>query len=285
MCSGWNHLLRYIFNMIYPIYCAVTKPENGLNHELRREQVILSLTSFPARLHLVHYCIRSLLKQTYKPDKIIIWLSEEECKSIAIPKKLAMLRQYGLEIRYVPDNLKPHKKLYYARKQFPDAIIVTVDDDVIYERRLIEKLMNAHIQHPECVCCVMAHEITLRDGQPDLYDHWNGGAVGKSGTSNFYLALGVGGVLYPPNCFDTEYFDVSLIKDLALSADDLWLKATELRLGIPVCKIAPYYKIPYIIGGSQKVALGRINNGQKRNDVVMKKLCDHYGFEWEKLRV
>ncbi len=74
------------------------------------------------------------------------------------------------------------------------------------------------------------------------------------------------------------------LKDFALSADDLWLKATELRLGIPVCKIAPYYKIPYIIGGSQKVTLGRINNGQKKNDVVMKKLCDHYGFEWEKLR-
>lgn len=284
ICSGWNHLLRYIFNMLYPIYCAVTKPEDGLNHELRKEQVILSLTSFPVRLHLVHYCIRSLLQQTYKPDRIILWLTKEECKNVMLPKELEELKQYGLEINYSEVNLKPHNKLYHTMKRYPDAVIVTVDDDCIYESKLIERLVKAYKSHPNCVCCNMAHEITLKGGAPDLYRNWNGGAVGKSGISNYFVALGVCGVLYPANCFDNEYFDVSLIKDLALSADDLWLKATELRLGISVYKIAPHCKTPYTIGGSQKVALGRINNGQKRNDVVMKKLCEHYGFEWGKLR-
>lgn len=284
VCSGWNHILRYIFYFGYPLYCVITKPDGGLNYESRKERVIVSLTSFPARLNLVHYCIRSLLQQKYKPDKIILWLSEEECKNIEIPDKLKELKKYGLEIRYVPDNLGPHKKLLYALQQFRDANVITVDDDVVYESRLIEKLMNAHKEHPECVCCVMAHEITLKDGLPDVYDNWNGGAIGKSGKSDYFCAVGAGGVLYPPNCFDSEYFDVSLIKELALSADDLWLKMTELRLGIPVYKIAPHYKIPYTIGGSQKVALGKINNGQKKNDIVMRKLCDHYNIKWENMK-
>lgn len=276
-------MLRHTFNFVYPIYLAITKPKDGLNHQQRKEQVIISLTSFPARLHLVHYCIRSLLQQTYKPDKIILWLSEEECKDVELPEKLEELKEYGLEIRYVPDNLRPHTKLFYALKQFCDANVITVDDDVVYESHLVEKLVNAHKEHPGCVCCVMAHEITLKDGLPDLYDNWNGGAVGKSGESNYFCALGVGGVLYPPNCFDSEYFDVALIKELALSADDLWLKVTELRLGIPVYKIAPHCKIPFTIGGSQKIALGQVNNGQKRNDIVMKKLCEHYNIDWENI--
>ena len=284
LCSGWNHLLSCIFNLVYPIYCAVTKPKNGLNHQQRKEQVIISLTSFPARLHLVHYCIRALLQQTYKPDKILLWLTEEECKGIAIPQKLDELKEFGLEIRYAKENLRPHNKLYHTMKAYPNAIIITVDDDIIYDSHLVERLINAHEVHPTCVCCNMAHEIILKDESPDLYDNWNGGAIGKNGISNYFVALGVCGVLYHANCFDDEYFDVSLIKDLALSADDLWLKVTELRLGVPVYKISPHCKIPFIIGGSQKMTLGKVNNGQKKNDAIMKKLCEHYQkINWRKL--
>ena len=37
----------------------------------------------------------------------------------------------GLTIRFCED-LKAHKKYYYAFKEYPDDIVITVDDDVIY---------------------------------------------------------------------------------------------------------------------------------------------------------
>lgn len=283
LCSTWNHLLSRTFNIAYYIYCKFTKPCYGLNTEQRDEEIIISFTSFPARFNSVYYSVRALLNQTLKPDRIILWLAEEECKDISLPKCLENLKKYGLEVKYASENLRPHNKLYHTLRKYPEAIVITVDDDIIYDSKLVERLYKAHINNQRCVCCNMAHEITLVNSLPDLYDNWNGGAINKNGISNYYVALGVGGVLYPSNCFDEEYFDASLIKSLSLSADDLWLKITELRLGIPVLKINKVSKIPFVVGGSQKVALGHENNGMKKNDIIMKKLCEHYKINWGKL--
>lgn len=69
--------------------------------------------------------------------------------------------------------------------------------------------------------------------------------------SDLLIAIGTGGILYPPNCFDDGYFDISLFRKMALTADDLCLKVYEIRLDIPVYKISKHTKIPYTIGGSQ----------------------------------
>ncbi|MDO4301384.1 MAG: hypothetical protein Q4D26_08365 [Clostridia bacterium] len=284
ICSLWNHIIRHLFGLIFPVYCSLTKPKYGLNREKRNEEIIISLTSFPARLNVVHLCIRGLLMQSLKPDRIMLWLTEEECKNIKLPKKIEELKKYGLEICYAKENLRPHNKLYYTMKENPDAVIITVDDDIVYDTRLVEVLYNAYKENPDCVCCNLAHEITLKNGLPDEYDNWRGGAIGKSGKSDLFVALGFCGVLYPPNCFDNEYFDYKLIKDLALSADDLWLKATELRLNIPVNKVNENTKYPFSVRQSQKSALGKENNGMKRNDIIMKKLCNYYKFDWTNLK-
>ncbi len=283
VCSAWNKLIGWLFNKVYPSYCERHPIQDGLNHKPRKEKIIISLTSFPARFDILYLGIHALLSQTVKPDKVILWLTEEECAGLKLPEKLTNLCNCGLEIRYAPDNLRPHNKLYYTLKENRDAVVISVDDDNVYSTRLVEHLMNAHDSHPECVCCNMAHEITLINGIPDLYDNWNGGAIGKSGISNYFVALGVGGVLYPAGCFDEEYFDIKLIKELALSADDLWLKITELRLGIPVLKISKESKIPFVVSGSQKVALGKENNGEHKNDIIMRKLYDYYHFDWDNL--
>ena len=48
-------------------------PENPLNTEKRDEVVIVSLTSYPARISYVYLAIKSLMLQSYKPDRIILW--------------------------------------------------------------------------------------------------------------------------------------------------------------------------------------------------------------------
>ena len=280
--SGWNHVVNRLFNFFYP-YRYHLMLKDGLNHENREERIIVSLASFPARFDVLPLALSSLLNQTLKPDSIILWLAEEQCGSLELPQEIKELTEYGVNIRYAPINLRPHNKLYFTLKENPNCVVITVDDDSVYSPQLIERLYKAHIEHPDCVCCNMAHEITLKDGYPDKYDNWNGGAPGQDGASNYFVAIGVGGVLYPPNCFDREYFDANLIKELALSTDDLWLKVTELRLGIPVYKISKNSKSPFPIKGSQNVALGKENNGGGKNDVNMKKLINHYSFDWEKL--
>src|SRR5690625_6231368 len=39
--------------------------------------IIVSLTSIPSRLSTVHLTIRSLLAQSHKPQRIVLWLNEK----------------------------------------------------------------------------------------------------------------------------------------------------------------------------------------------------------------
>ena len=52
--------------------------EYGITVERRTPQYIVSLTSFPARINTAHLAINTLLQQTFKPDRIILWLASEQ---------------------------------------------------------------------------------------------------------------------------------------------------------------------------------------------------------------
>ena len=69
-----------------------------------------------------------------------------------------------------------------------------------------------------------------------------------------------------------------------MSADDLWLKFNESRLGIKVCKISPKSKEPVVVRSSQTEALTKTNNGKiKHNDIVIKQLQELFNISWSKL--
>ena len=75
--------------------------------------VIISLTSYPLRINYVHKTIKSLLEQTLKPKKIILWLAESEFpnKNKDLPKNLLLLKNNIVSIKYYKENIKSYKKL------------------------------------------------------------------------------------------------------------------------------------------------------------------------------
>ena len=75
------------------------------------------------------------------PDAIILYLDDDVEE---LPDSLRKLEKYGLQIEWRPGRIKPHKKYYYAIKEHPDDIVVTVDDDVMYPAELIESLYKTH---------------------------------------------------------------------------------------------------------------------------------------------
>jgi hypothetical protein len=98
-------------------------PENPLNTEKREEKVIVSLTSYPARISYVHLAIKSLMLQSYKPDRIILWLAEEQFPAKELPKELTDLCAYGLEIIWMHD-IYGHKKYFYLLSLIYTPIII-----------------------------------------------------------------------------------------------------------------------------------------------------------------
>lgn len=257
---------------------ALSVPVDGLNHEKREEQIIVSLTSFPARIGGVAAVVGSLLRQTLEPDRILLYLADSQFPERKLPKELACLRDSGLlDVRFCED-LRPHKKYFYAMREYPSAVLVTVDDDVLYRPTLLEELYRSYERFPECVSCTRAHKMRF-DREGNLLPYWEWiheyrYAIGVP--SHRLLATGVGGVLYPPRCFSEEAFDAPLIKELCLSADDLWLKTMEVRHGRKVVLCADSSRKMEELPSARKSALLQ-DNLQSGNDRQFAAILEHFG--------
>lgn len=200
--------------------------------------LIVSLTTHGLRIHSVSYAIESLFAQTLKPDRVVLYLGEAEFAKQQLPISLMRQVDRGLDLRYVAD-IGPHTKLIPALREFPEATIITVDDDYMYSMDLIERLVRVHESHPGAVCCGSSVVMKkAKDGRLMPYKTYPFCYSDTDFESHSLLAEGFGGALYPPHIFPDTVFDVALLQELAPRADDLWFKAMELLAGIPVVQMA-----------------------------------------------
>lgn len=196
---------------------------------------IVSFTSYPARIQRVDKVIESIINQTVLPDKIVLYLSCNEFQDRSDLFDYSQYKKYGFEIHWYEENLGPHKKYYYAMQEYPDDIIITIDDDILYKEDAIETLLSYHEQFPKAVIARRAHLITcLEDGTIAPYAEWYGECSRYIGIPRMDLmATGCGGVLYPPHVFQSEIFNRETIIGKCRYTDDIWLKVMEAYSGIP----------------------------------------------------
>lgn len=270
--------IRKAVNMLERRYCNRLGVRAFVaEKKLREDSMIVSMTTFPARISYVHLAIKSLLNQTVKPGKIILWLAKDQFRDVAIPPQLQELCHYGLEIRFCDEDLLAHKKYYYAMQEYPDHLIVTYDDDIIYPEDSLEKLLVMHKQHPEAIICNRGREIKVENGTVAPYKVWNVSGQIPAGVSTYRVMASTGaGTLYPPHCMPDETFDIEKIRTLALTADDLWMKVMRIQGGVPVVKSQTHGKALCVSKGKQDVTLAHRNVDQCLNDRVMQDLLVHY---------
>lgn len=193
---------------------------------LSGKKLIVSLTSYPARYDTLHLVVESLLRQKLLPDKVILYLYEGEAKQL--PETLLKLKSKRFSIVTVGENIRPHKKYYYAFLNYPRDLIITVDDDYIYPSDLVMNLYRKHLSHPDAIIGGRCREIKA-DEQGNLlpYNQWPI-CYDESRLDMSLVATGVGGVLYSPALLDARVLDIEGIKEFALNQDDLWLKTMEI---------------------------------------------------------
>jgi len=244
-------------------------------------KVIVSLTSYPARIKFVPDVIESLLNQTVKVDKILLWLAIEQFpkKEQMLPDRLLKQLSSVVEIKWC-DDIKPHKKYFYAMQQYPEDIIITVDDDVYYADNLVETLLNSYVKYPYAVSAMRAHLITFDDNcSIAQYSQWKRECSIVGLPSLSLLATGVGGVLYPPRAMNNELFNKNALVDTCINADDMWLKVMQVLNRTPVVIAAKPQKIHYL-DGSQDTALWLQNDMSGANDVQLGNILDKYDRFW-----
>lgn len=251
----------------------------GLNSAERMQRIIVSLTTIPERLCYVKYVLDSMLRQSIKPDKLILFLNDKNEES-ALPEEFKNFFERGLEIRYVRD-IGPHTKYFYAFKEFPESIIITVDDDIWYPENLVEKLLENYQLFPNAISANRIHKIVYNEKKiPLSYNQWDFDSSGRRSRVSFdNFATGVGGVLYPPKLLKDCFFDIDKIEMLSLKNDDIWLKVVENFSKVPVAKAYNKDNLILNIDGTQEISLNSFNVHEHRNDQIINDILKKYGVE------
>ena len=195
--------------------------------------IIVSLTSYGVRVEdTLPYTLYSLLWQTRMPNRIVVWLDNVNWSDDKLPELLQRMKSFGIEFYYV-DDIRSYKKLIPALKKFPDNVIITVDDDLYYNKHTVEWLTDAYEKSDkQSVIGTWAYGARASKGRYMPYSQWK---EAKAGTpTGEYSLIGCGGILYPPRVFDDEVLKDELFMELAPTADDLWFWVMEKRLKIPV---------------------------------------------------
>lgn len=251
--------------------------------------IVVSLTTLPHRLNLVHLAIESIFNQTLLPSRVILWITEKIDVSKNITPQLDALIARGLEIRKVED-IGPHTKLIYALKEFPDKNIITIDDDIIYPNNTISCLWDRHNKYPKAVVCNWARELVfssagkvkgVRSGRlmtPPRLEYELEQALHFDEKPSFLgFPYGTSGVLYPPNSLSLRVFEVDLFKKLCPKEDDIWFKAMGLLNKTPIVVtnlgINPSH---HCITGSQSEALRHDNHGLQQNQKQMEAVFQYF---------
>ena len=198
-------------------------------------EIVVSLTTYGVRIHDVYLAIESIMQGTIKPNRIVLWLSEDEFKGNNLPISLQKQMKRGLEVEYCSD-IRSYKKLIPSLKKFPNSCIITIDDDLMYDFDLVEKLVHTHDKHPNCICANRLHRMKLDEYKMPLsYMEWDWGVANIDNSRLSFFTTG-GGTLFPPHVFSAEVFNESVFMSDCPFADDVWFNAMRLLSNIHVIK-------------------------------------------------
>lgn len=202
--------------------------------ELKRK-LIVSLTSFPDRMNGLHLTVESVLNQTITADLVVIWLASSQFPNGLddVPVTLKRLLSDKCQICWCED-MRSYKKLVPSLVEYPDDVIVTIDDDIIYERTLIEKLLSGYELHPDCI---IVSRVTKFHSCNGVLFHDDGGCSYWEQPSYLNKLVGCGACLYPPGSLDSEVLDYEVAKQLAPTSDDIWFWLMGVKAGTRVYRI------------------------------------------------
>ena len=256
-----------------------------LKRKASKENIIISLTSYPARIKTVSKTIKTLLNQTMKADKVILWLSEEEFpnKEKDLPQELLDLKNnnFSFEIDWC-ENIKSYKKLIPALKKYPNSVIITADDDLLYEPDRVKLLYKEHLKHPKDVICHRAHFITFSKNKINEYKNWIQNFRFNITSNNLFPTTGAM-ALYPINSLYKDVLDKSLFYNLAYNTDDIWFWAmcilNDTKIRLAKGHISSLTKIE----NTQEDVLWHDNVNNGRNDKNLKLMFEYYPMLYKKI--
>lgn len=224
-----------------------------------------------------------LTVQTVLPDKILLYLSEMQFEGRMLPEELHQFEKYGFEVCWKKEDLGSHKKYFYVIQEYPDDIVITIDDDFYYKQTLIEELLEGYKKFPEAIIARRAAIVTCsQNGDIAPYSKWCGNLIMPDNYVNVprmdIFATTGGGTLFPPQLLKREIFSKDIIIKHCRYADDIWIKIMQLINNVPTVLVnAVFDDVPMEeYRGSGLFAEHNGNGGNDAQLSALLKIYDEY---------
>ncbi|MHA7269803.1 hypothetical protein ACX80Q_08430 [Arthrobacter sp. HLT1-20] len=236
-------------------------------------EVVVSLTSYGARVNSVFLTIESIAAGRVRPSRIILWLDEKEAME-NLPGSLRRLQSRGLEI--LPCiNFGPHKKYYPYVASSSDTSttpLATADDDMFYPTDWLESLYSVYLSSDECIVSHRARQMVVSStAVPRVLDSYSRWKLADTSDPSFGIfSTGTGGVIYPPSVLRELRRRGDQFSPTFWSADDIWLHATALSVGVRTRQVSTSPKHYLMLLRSQRDALFKKNHVGDGNDAMIR---------------
>lgn len=230
-------------------YAYINETEYGLSGNPNIKFVI-SITSYSKRINQTYLSIDSLLRQTFKPDVICLYLPREEFQNEIndLPTELRLQLSKGLTVKFC-ENYRVHNKIQHALKDYPNTCIVNFDDDMYYNTGVLQITCENHKIYPNDILTLYSHPIAIQNNvriinmnynnlfskimtpEKNIFVDYSEGKYIYDKNFVNYPITSFGGTLYPPNCFDDEVFNSENFLELTPNSIEVWLWAMATLKG------------------------------------------------------
>ena len=193
-----------------------------LVNKIKREvPIIVSLTEKDTDYMDLELSIFSIFNQSIRPDRVILWLSDEYKNLSELPYEITQFIKNGLEIRFVKD-LRGYNKFIYALKEYPNAINITASEDVYYKENWLEKLYLSYLANSNDIQVHLAHRVVFDKDRIFPSSKWEKYTNNETAGYNYFINSD-GGILIPPKSLSAEIFREDVFMKYLPFNEDLWL--------------------------------------------------------------
>ena len=218
----------------------------------RLAPVFIGLTSIRGRERALKRTLDSLLAQRLPADgrvvELHLFLSREpyllDRGFGRLPRFLhrrTLRSRLGMGLRlqvHWTANWGPYRKLLpllerlTPEQQALDPLLITADDDTLYPRDWLQRLVKAQ-EHFGCVVAFRGRQMVLAEGKVLPYRDWRVNDQRLLQPSLLTVPTGKDGICYRLSQLDWRVGDVEQALAIAGHADDLWFKTHTLLTGTP----------------------------------------------------
>lgn len=228
-------------------------------------EAVVSMTTHGPRIRLVWVALESIARGERLPRRLVLFLDEAELAA-PLPGPLRRLQRRGLEVLPAKPGLRVHAKYWphVASTDSHQLPLTVADDDMIYPRRWLRVLVEAHLARPELVHGFRVHEMQCSDGAVWPYHLW----MPASGTSPSFAHFGTGvsGQILPPALLDRLHERGEAFLERAPRADDVWINATAVGMGIRTAQVEEQARNFPFVPATQATGLYQLNVAGRAND-------------------